>query len=193
MSESTGGPGRRLLIATDRVGLATPTRAHLAAYWQWETHPRTILGFGSQHPQPWSVREAGADAQDRAENLWRFEVATVHDGRLGDPIGMTSLWVDPAVRTAEYTIVMAPDTPGYGVDATRLTLHWAFLLGALHTVWLKVLEPNTPAVRVYEKAGFAHTGRIRGAGFWRGNRCDELIMDTLAAEWDGDGDIITGI
>lgn len=177
-------PGRRLLIATDRVGLATPTRAHLATYWQWETHPRTIQGFGAQHPQPWPVREAGADAQDRAENLWRFEVTTIRDGQLDDAIGMTSLWVDSAVRVAEYTIVTSPDAPGHAVDATRLTLEWAFRYGALHTVWLKVLQPNTPAIRVYAKAGFSHAGRIRGGGFWRGDRCDEVLMDAIGSEWD---------
>ena len=52
-------------------------------------------------------------------------------------------------------------------------------------VWLKVLAPNTAAVRAYEHAGFHHAGALRQSGYWLGEVCDELIMDALATEFPG--------
>ncbi|MFJ2438903.1 GNAT family N-acetyltransferase [Streptomyces sp. NPDC087658] len=53
-------------------------------------------------------------------------------------------------------IVLAPSErgKGYAAEAARLTLDWAFHIGALRMVWLKVLEPNRAGIAVYEKAGF---------------------------------------
>lgn len=70
-------------------------------------------------------------------------------------------------------------------EATRLTLDYAFHLTALAQVWLKVLESNIAAIRAYKHAGFQHAGRLRQAGYWHGQRCDELIMDALAHRFPG--------
>ncbi|MFJ6720942.1 MULTISPECIES: GNAT family N-acetyltransferase [unclassified Streptomyces] len=72
------------------------------------------------------------------------------------PVGITTLTVNTFVRTAEYVILVAPGEhgKGYAEEATRLTLDWAFHLGALRAVWLEVLEPNTARISTYEKFGF---------------------------------------
>ena len=57
---------------------------------------------------------------------------------------------------------------GLGTAATRLTLDYAFHVTNLRMVWLKVLAPNTAAIRAYEKAGFQHVGAVRQAGYWLG-------------------------
>lgn len=48
-----------------------------------------------------------------------------------------------------------------------------------------MLEPNTAGIRAYEKAGFQHAGRLRQAGWWRGESCDELLMDATQADFPG--------
>lgn len=91
------------------------------------------------------------------------------------------------MRTAEYVVMLAPEARGKGLGtaATRLTLDYAFHITNLRMVWLKVLAPNTPGIRAYKKAGFHAAGTLREAGYWLGEVCDELIMDTLASDFAG--------
>jgi diamine N-acetyltransferase len=168
-----------ILLPGRRVSLATPDRDRLPDYHRWENDPGTILGFGTQVPQAWEVRAGGWEAAGRNRDFPQFEVVTTADRT---PVGLTSLQIDPAVRTAEYVILLAPQARGKGLatEATALTLRWAFEYAALRMIWLKVLEPNAAGITAYEKAGFKPAGRLRQSGYWRGRPCDELLMDALA-------------
>jgi diamine N-acetyltransferase len=123
----------------------------------------------------------GWEATGRNRDFPQFEVITTDDRT---PVGLTSLQIDPAVRTAEYVILLAPEARGKGLatETTALTLRWAFEYAALRMVWLKVLEPNATGVTAYEKAGFKPAGRLRQSGYWHGRPCDELLMDALVEE-----------
>nr|WP_202523985.1 GNAT family protein [Kitasatospora sp. SID7827] len=162
-----------------RVSLAATSRDHLEDYHRWENDPGTILGFGTQVAQSWEVRAAGWEAQGRNRDYPQFEVVDAADRA---PLGVTTLSIDPAVRTAEFVILLAPEARGKGfaTEATVLTLRWAFEYAALRMVWLKVLEPNAAGLAAYRKAGFRPAGRLRRAGYWRGRECDELLMDATA-------------
>jgi diamine N-acetyltransferase len=100
---------------------------------------------------------------------------------------LTTLYVNGVVRTAEFVIVLAPSErgEGYAAEAARLTLDWAFHLGALRMVWLKVLEPNVKGISAYEKDGFRQAGRLRQSGYWLGRPVDELLMDALPEDFPG--------
>jgi RimJ/RimL family protein N-acetyltransferase len=65
------------------------------------------------------------------------------------------------VRTAEFVILLAPESRGKGLaaEATALTLRLAFRYAALRMVWLKVPEPNAAAITAHQKAGFQHLTR----------------------------------
>ncbi|BAJ29924.1 MULTISPECIES: GNAT family protein [Kitasatospora] len=170
-----------VLLDGTRVSLAMPSRDHLEEYHRWENDPGTILGFGTQVAQSWEVRAGGWEAQGRNRNYPQFEVIGTTDHT---PLGLTTLQIDPAVRTAEFVILLAPEARGKGLatEATALTLRWAFQYAALRTVWLKVLEPNVAGVAAYQKAGFKPAGRLRQSGFWLGRLCDELLMDATAED-----------
>ncbi|MFQ6199801.1 GNAT family N-acetyltransferase [Streptomyces sp. NPDC000405] len=100
------------------------------------------------------------------------------------PVGPTTLQIDPAVRTAEYVVWLAPDARGKGLatEAAALTLQWAFEYAALRMVWLKASEPNAAGITAWEKAAFKPVGRLRQSGCWHGRPCVELLMDALADE-----------
>lgn len=173
-----------ILLSGDQLALGLPRQDMLPTYHQWENDPRTVLGYGKQMPQTWEARAAGWDGQARNSLRPSFEIVRLDDEQ---PVGMTVLYVDPAVRTAEYIMLIAPQErgKGYATEATRLTLDWAFHLGALRMVWLKVLEPNEAGITAYEKAGFRPAGRLRQSGFWLGKPVDELIMDALPEDLPG--------
>ena len=72
---------------------------------------------------------------------------------------------------------------GYGTDAMKIILRFAFTELNLRRVTLTVFEYNPRAIRSYEKTGFRHEGRLRGALLRDGKRWDMLYMGILAEDW----------
>ncbi len=72
---------------------------------------------------------------------------------------------------------------GYGTDAMRVMLRYAFNELNLSRVGLIVFEYNPRAIRSYEKVGFIPEGRVRGAMLRDGKRWDFLYMGILREEW----------
>jgi RimJ/RimL family protein N-acetyltransferase len=72
---------------------------------------------------------------------------------------------------------------GYGTDAMRTILKYAFTELNLHRVTLGVFEYNPRAIRSYEKAGFTHEGRVRQVLLKDGQRWDAFEMGVLREEW----------
>jgi diamine N-acetyltransferase len=174
-----------ILLRGQRVALAMPRAEMLPEYHRWENDPLTILGYGSQLPQSWETRSSGYERQAKSDRYIRFEVLQTEGEN--QPVGMTVLNIDHYVRSAEYTMLIAPEARGQGLakEATSLTLDWAFHLAYLRTVWLKVLDRNVAGIRAYEAAGFRKGGRLRSSGHWLGQPCDEIIMDALPHDFTG--------
>lgn len=72
---------------------------------------------------------------------------------------------------------------GYGTEAVRLALGWAFGEAGLHRLSARVLETNVRAIACYRKCGFREEGREREAALVGGRREDDIIMGLLAREF----------
>ena len=72
---------------------------------------------------------------------------------------------------------------GWGTDAQRVLLNFAFNTVGLQRVWLTVYASNARAIRSYQKLGFKQEGLMRLS--WRGPNGleDSLLMALLADEW----------
>lgn len=73
---------------------------------------------------------------------------------------------------------------GYGTEATRLMLDYAFTALGLYNVMLRVYAFNPAAIRAYEKAGFRECGRRRESRLHAGRRWDEISMECLASDFE---------
>lgn len=74
---------------------------------------------------------------------------------------------------------------GYGTEAIRWGVNWAFQTANLHRIQLEVYEWNGNAVHAYKRVGFQEEGRLRKA-LWRDGRWwDEIIMGILQEECTG--------
>jgi RimJ/RimL family protein N-acetyltransferase len=91
----------------------------------------------------------------------------------------------PEDRCAEFGIAVAREfwDQGYGTDATRTMLRFAFQQMNLHRVTLRVVDYNHRARHVYEKCGFAVEGRLREVRFHDGCWHDKFIMGILDREF----------
>ncbi|GAA3028703.1 hypothetical protein GCM10020000_01530 [Streptomyces olivoverticillatus] len=117
-----------ILMTGDRLALGMPRDEALAEYHKWETDTGTILGYGSRFPQTWEAHADEWEEQGNDPNTARFEIVRIKDKQ---PIGLSTLYLNPVVRSARFLLVLAPAHRGkrYAEEATRLTLDWAFHLG----------------------------------------------------------------
>jgi RimJ/RimL family protein N-acetyltransferase len=72
---------------------------------------------------------------------------------------------------------------GYGTEAMRVILRYAFTELNLHRVSLDVFSYNPRAIRSYEKVGFLFEGRLRKLLARDGERADDVWMGILREEW----------
>lgn len=73
---------------------------------------------------------------------------------------------------------------GYGTEATKLMLNYAFDVRGLHNVQLEVFANNPGALRAYERAGFRRVGVRRGALKLGRQRFDTIYMDAIADDFE---------
>ncbi len=73
---------------------------------------------------------------------------------------------------------------GYGHDALKLILNYAFSELNLNRVGLTVLSYNISAIKAYERVGFVREGALRQAVRRGGAYHDMLQYGILRAEWE---------
>ncbi len=112
--------------------------------------------------------------------MWAIETA---DGRL---LGNVELRLAPPARRAEMGIAVQDKTQwskGYGTDAARLVLDYAFKELGLNRVELTTDEENARAVRCYEKCGFVREGLLRQHRLIEGRFGNTIVMGVLREDW----------
>jgi RimJ/RimL family protein N-acetyltransferase len=174
-------------IVGDRVALGPLHRDHAPLFERWMNDFATQRLSGFPEPaEPWAT-ERVTQFMDRLltspDRAW-FAIYETESWR---PIGHANLrGIDHRHRTAEFGITIgdpADRGKGYGTEATRLILDYAFTALGLHNVLLDTNEYNAAAVRAYEKAGFKEIGRRRQAYSMGGRLWDVIFMDCLASEF----------
>lgn len=94
-----------ILMTGDRLALGMPRDEALAEYHKWETDTGTILGCGSRFPQTWEAHADEWEEQGNDPNTARFEIVRIKDKQ---PIGLSTLYLNPVVRGARFLLVLAP-------------------------------------------------------------------------------------
>ena len=124
------------------------------------------------------------DLEKENAELIFFNIRTLEEDRLIGFIGLDGIqwahgdtFVFIALGEREYW------GRGYGTDAMRVILRYAFTELNFHRVSLDVFEYNPRAIRSYEKAGFKNEGRCRKLLSRDGERTDDLFMGILQEEW----------
>ena len=104
----------------------------------------------------------------------------------GHLVGRIDLFhVDQLVRAAEVGIVIDTDArgQGYGTEALRLLVEFAFVRLNMRRIVLMTLASNAGALRSYTKVGFVEEGRRREAAYVRGAYIDMVDMGLLRSEF----------
>ncbi len=95
--------------------------------------------------------------------------------------------INRACHRSLFSIILRPDTrgKGYGTDALRVLLQFAFSELNLHKVTLTVYEGNEGGKRLYEKCGFQYEGRLRQQVYRQGHYHNQLVYSILEREFGG--------
>jgi RimJ/RimL family protein N-acetyltransferase len=123
--------------------------------------------------------------KEEEQNLFMFMIRRLEDDRLIGEVGLDGVqwnhgdtFIGIGLGEREFW------GKGYGTDAMRVILRYAFTELNLHRVSLNVLEYNTRALRSYEKVGFKVEGRAREFLSREGKRWDLIFMGILREEWE---------
>ena len=112
-----------------------------------------------------------------------FLIRALNDDKL---IGFLSLWLD-LIHSEVWVGIGIGEREywgrGYGTDAMKLCLQYAFMELGVQRVSLGLHEYNPRALKSYEKAGFKLEGRTRQDMLREGKRTDSFWMGILRDEW----------
>ena len=121
---------------------------------------------------------------DKSTDEYVFSICLVSDDSL---IGNVSIrHMNRVDRSCELGIMIGDNSKrsqGFGTEAMRLLLDFAFNYLNMHSVYLDYLSCNERARRCYEKAGFKFVGSKREAIYLNGKYYDRGTMDILRSEF----------
>jgi RimJ/RimL family protein N-acetyltransferase len=91
-------------------------------------------------------------------------------------------------RSAEFAIYLGDKEfrgKGLSEEATLETLRFGFYKLGLNRIFLKVLEENEAAIKLYNSTGFIKEGLLRGSTYKNNQFKSELLMAILKEEFHG--------
>lgn len=174
-----------MMLKGDRVVLRPPRREDLPRLWELlEDLEVAILA----QPGP-VVPMTLAQYQQRFDRLTieprkdLIELVVEVDGEV---VGDCQLHaIDHFNRRCELGIELGREHwgKGFGQDAVRTLVEYAFTHLNVNRVALQVLADDERAVGAYAAAGFVEEGRLRQHALVQGRLRDELVMSVLREDW----------
>jgi RimJ/RimL family protein N-acetyltransferase len=174
------------LFIGERVRLAAPVPEDAQFFARWNEDSEFMRQMDTDYARPRNVQDYEEITKSmRGENSMLFHVRTIRDDRL---IGFVAVHnIEWNNQTGLISIGIGdPDyrSKGFGSEAMRLAMNYAFNELNLFRLGLDVIGDNSRAIHTYEKLGFRHEGSMRQAVHRDGKRVDRLIMGILREEWE---------
>jgi RimJ/RimL family protein N-acetyltransferase len=175
------------VLKGEKVMLRAMRPEDLERLWEFNNDLEVELFGGGDPPYPQSLARLRADFErewakgGRDGSSFGIEV----DGKF---IGHCALFeFDHVSRTCKLGISIGDKgywDKGYGRDAVRVLVDYAFRLLNQRKVWLSVNGNNERAIRAYRGCGFQEEGKLRRQVWTNGQYVDLVQMGILREEWD---------
>ncbi len=172
----------------NRIGLRALTISDIDKTLKWHNLVN-VQDYYSGHPFPVNIE---------MERKWYEKILTsnipitvfgVEYIENKELIGITVLKeINLINRSSEFAIYIGEDKysgKGLSKEATLQTLRFAFYKLGLKRVFLKVIEDNIAAVKLYTSVGFKNEGLLRQSVFKNNVFKNEIIMSVLNEEFNG--------
>ena len=170
------------MLRGERATLRAIERSDIPAFVRWVNDPEVTQFLSQRGPFSLAQEEQWFERQLEKHDGFIFGITT-EEGELIGNIGLDA--IDRKDRHAVLGIIIGEKEywgRGYGTDAVRTMLRFAFDEQNLHRVSLSVYAENQRALRCYEKCGFKVEGVEREARFQGGEYRDNTWMGILRQE-----------
>ncbi|MGE5652728.1 MAG: GNAT family N-acetyltransferase [Bacillota bacterium] len=156
----------------------------LIPLYQWNNDPELRAQTGAVRPtskvgiQKWFERMSNDESR-----IW-FAVVRRSDDKVIGEAGLLRMY--PEWRTTDLTIIIGDHEArgqGYGGEAIRLLLDYAFGYLSFHRVSIGVVGFNEQAIRFYERVGFRREGIQRDGYYYNHKFSDFVMMSILDSEF----------
>jgi RimJ/RimL family protein N-acetyltransferase len=169
-------------LTTERLRLAQLGPEHLDACLAGLDDPEAMRLTGTRGTFTRDAVRAHLERLPGAEDRADFAITDADGTYLGEVV-LNELEEDDLAMN--YRIALAGPAVrgrGFGTEAGRAVVDWAFDAVGLHRISLEVYVFNPAARRSYEKIGFVVEGRARDALRWDGTWTDAVLMAMLATD-----------
>ena len=143
--------------------------------------------YGADPASLWPAKQIKEHLEHDLADFIVLGIRTLDDDRLIGTIDLGGFdwaaqvaWVGIGIGEREYW------GKGYGSDAMRLMLRYAFEVLNLNRVSLDVFEYNQRGIACYQKCGFKEEGRLRQMLNRYDKRWDMILMGILRSEWQAE-------
>lgn len=172
------------MLKSEQIMLASLRNEDSPILWKW-INDRDLVQFNAAYkPVSEAQHQAWFESIRQRDDVFIFGIRLLETDEL---IGSCQLHsVDQVSRSAELQIRLgeaAARGKGFGTEAVRLLLKFAFTDLNLNRVYLHVFDSNTRAIQVYEKNGFSREGVLRQAAYIDGRFVDVVVMGVLREEY----------
>ncbi len=169
-----------------RLAPRDPERdAEIESQWTHDPEYLRLTDWGPARPLAPVQIKRRQEADEREKNHYIFAIRIRADDAL---VGTAALrWVQWAHGVAFLQIgIGKPEDRehGYGTDALKLILNYAFNELNLFRLNANAFEYNERAIRLLERVGFVEEVRRRQAIHRNGRRWDSIIMGLLREDWE---------
>ncbi len=173
------------LFTGQLVRLVAPDGERDADLWAKWSRVSDIRRLADDEPiRVYNAKESKEWLDNGGHGPHFFMIRTMSDDCLIGSIGLGGLnwasreaWVGVEIVERDYL------GKGYGTDAMRVMLRYAFDELNLQRVSLAAFENNQRALRSYQKVGFTIEGCMRGEVSRDGRRWNSIFMGLLRDEW----------
>jgi RimJ/RimL family protein N-acetyltransferase len=150
----------------------------------WSNNYEFLRMLDTDYVRPISAEEYAEKEKTRYDaTSMEFRIRTLAEDKLIGFVGIHTIeWNNQAGHLS--IGIGEPDywNRGYGTDALRVALRYAFGELNLYRVGLDVIAYNERAIRAYEKVGFRQEGAARQQVLRNGQRYDLVYMGILKNE-----------
>lgn len=151
---------------------------------KWINDPDLMILMGIRGPKTAMMQKKWFEELNRDSTKIVFAICLKDSN---EHIGNVSLYsIDFIHRNAGLSIFIFDKTNhhhGYGTDALKLLLEYAFDYLNLHRIYCKTSSNYHEAIKIYQKLGFYEEGILREHEYNNGKYVDKIIMGLIANDF----------
>jgi RimJ/RimL family protein N-acetyltransferase len=166
-------------ISGEKIYLRPIEPEEIVLLYRWANDPETRGLTGEVRPSTYAgALEFYQQAQKSEDRIW-LAVISRETNRIIGETGLLRMF--PAWRTTDWSLIIGEKSArgkGYGTEAAKLMLDYAFGHQNFHRVSIGVVGFNTRALNFYEQIGFRREGLQRD-GYYYGHRYHDFVMMSM--------------